>query len=98
MGELNEKCIARPTEAKNEKFKKKGALSFPMYKPVFHNGTKKTKVVIDCESSKRLVHIYGVDEIKKLVKQNCGMDGQSGFNLVIVYPDCVCNTVNLVVE
>ena len=36
-----------------------------MYKPVFHNGTKKKKFVIDCESSKRLVHIYGVDEIKK---------------------------------
>ena len=49
-----------------------------MYKPVFHNGTKKKKVVIDCESSKRLVHIYGVDEIKNLVKQNDSMDGQSG--------------------
>ena len=49
-----------------------------MYKPVFYNGTKKKKVVIDCESSKRLVHIYGVDEIKNLVKPNCGMDGQSG--------------------
>ena len=56
---------------------RKGALTLAMYKPVFHNGTKK-KVVIDCESSKRLVHIYGVDEIKNLVKQNCGMDGQSG--------------------
>ena len=25
----------------------KGALTCPMYKPVFHNGTKKKKVVID---------------------------------------------------
>ena len=41
---------------------------------------KRKKVVIDCESSKRLVHIYGVDEIKKLVKQNCGMDGLSGLS------------------
>ena len=49
-----------------------------MYKPVFHSGTKKKKVVIDCKISKGLVHIYGVDEIKNLVKQNCGMDGQSG--------------------
>ena len=49
-----------------------------MYKPVFHNGTKKKEDVIDCESSKKLVHIYETDEIKNLVKQNCGMDGQSG--------------------
>ena len=48
-----------------------------MYKPVFYNGTIKKKVVIDCESRKRLVHIYEVDEIKNLVKQNCFMDGQS---------------------
>ena len=39
---------------------------------------KRKKVVIDCESSKRLVHIYGVHENKKMVKQNCGMVGQSG--------------------
>ena len=31
---------------------RKGAPTFPMYKPVFYNGTKKKKVVIDCESSK----------------------------------------------
>ena len=42
----------------------KGVLTFPMYKPVFHNGTKRKKVVIDYEGSKRLVHIYVVGEMK----------------------------------
>ena len=46
-----------------------------MYKLVFHNGTKKRKVALDCESRKKLVHIYGVDEINNFVTQNYGMDG-----------------------
>ena len=77
---------------------RKCALTFPMYKPVFQNGTKKKKVVIDCESSKRLVHIYGVDEIKNWSNKIVVWMVNQGFNLVIVYLDFVCITVNLIVK
>ena len=59
----------------------------------------KEKVLIDCEGSKRLVHIYGVYEIKKNWSNKIVVwVVNQGFNLVIVYLDFVCNTVNLVVE
>ena len=63
----------------------KGALTFPMYKPVFHNGTKRKKVVIDYEGSKRLVHIYEVGEIKIWSNKIMVWMVNQGYNLVIVY-------------
>ena len=39
---------------------------------------KRKKMLSIAKVAKKLVHIYETDEIKNLVKQNCGMAGQSG--------------------
>ena len=56
-----------------------------MYKPAFHNGTKRKK--LDYEGSKRLVHIYGVGEKKFGQTKNMVWMVNQGYSLVIVYFD-----------
>ena len=94
---LVEQKVHYQTDRPRIKNFRKGSLTFPMYKRVFHNGVKKEKLVMDCEGSKRLMHIYGVYEIKNWSNKILVWMVTQGFNLVIVYLDFVCNKVNLVV-
>ena len=60
-----------------------------MYKTCLSQWKQKKKVVIDYEGSKRLVHIYGVVEIKIWSNKIMVWMVNHGYSLVIVYFDFI---------